>query len=215
MNDPWTTIQTLLINVSSIIFTWAHATGHRLQAAWPDMTHQTRHLDLSCVCLTLYKSCVCVFVCLIMCVKQPPHHDSARYMHMPSSGSPAWHYWEGKGPWWEAISVHWNNTQANYSLNLTTGYTASSHSHCSQNGRVAIKHPHTRQDSSWITMRSRTQSGWQSLKQWGREGSLYMTPSFVFSVPGTWTPIINGARRYWLSVKVKRLGSVLHLILWH
>lgn len=107
-----------------------------------------------------------------------------RYMCVPGQrdSSPAWRYWDEKCPWWEAISVHWNNTQENYSLNLTTGLRASSQSHCSQNVRVAIKCLRTCPDRSWITMRSRTQSQWLSLKQWGRERSLHVTPSFVFDI---------------------------------
>lgn len=83
----------------------------------------TRHWGL--ICASPYEPSV--WVCVIVCVKQPPHHDSVRYIYIYTHGqqlrsSTAWCYWEGKGPWWGAISLHWNNTQANYSLNLTTGY---------------------------------------------------------------------------------------------
>lgn len=74
----------------------------------------------------------------------------------------------GKCRWWETILFYWNNSRENYALNLTTGLRASSLSRCSRNVREAIKSPRARPDSSWITMRSRTQSVWLGLKQWGR-----------------------------------------------
>lgn len=98
-------------------------------------------------------------------------HACARKRH----SLPAWRYWAKKWRWWETISVHWNNTQENYSLNLTTGLRASSQSHCSQNVRVAIKCLRTCPDRSWIAMRSRTQSQWLSLKQWGRKSACDFT----------------------------------------
>lgn len=44
---------------------------------------------------------LCVRECLIMCVKQPPHHDSAWYTHVPSSAAasqPAGALLAGKRP---------------------------------------------------------------------------------------------------------------------
>lgn len=171
---------------------------------WHRYDTSTKHL---CWYVSLCAPCVCVCRCVCNHVFHLVVILWARQLAVPALLG------REKAERWETISVHWNNTQENYSLNLTTGLRASSQSHCGENGRVAIKKPHTRRDSSWITMGSRTQSERQSLKQWGWEGSLYVTPSFVFSVPHARTQVINLSARYWLSRKVKRLGSGLHLSL--
>lgn len=158
---------------------------------WPDLSDAPVSTS-TCPCALSASMPTCTNPACAPCASNSRLIQTKMDMHVPGNATDCLPGVIGpkKGPWWETISVHWNNTQENYSLNLTTGLRASSQSHCSQNVRVAIKCLRTCPDRSWITMRSRTQSQWLSLKQWGRGGSLHVTPPFVFDIQSEPTTLL-------------------------